>query len=313
MRAVAVRRFGGPEVLKLQELASPQLVDGSVLVRVTAAAVNNTDVLLRSGGQKRYLTGLPFPYVPGMDLAGEVHASSDPRWPVGMRVMAAVSAWRDVGGAQAEIVRVPVESLAHSPLGLSDFEACTLPMNSLTATACLDGLNLPEGSTVAVLGAAGAVGGLTVQLAKVRGLRVIADAAVDDEDLVRSLGADVVVPRGPDLLKAVGAHARLGVDGVVDAAVIGQPAVHLAKDFGVLATVMPQALSLERGVTEVQVFVPLHLADTQVLAEVSRLADSGHVSARVADVFHPAEASEAHRLLGRSGVRGRPVLDFAAL
>jgi NADPH:quinone reductase-like Zn-dependent oxidoreductase len=313
MRAVVVPRFGGPDVLEVSEVPQPRSDDGSVLVRVTAAAVSNTDVLLRSGAQQRFLTGLSFPYVPGMDLAGEIHASADPQWPVGMRVMAAVSAWRDGGGAQAQIVGVPVESLAHSPLGLSDIEACTLPMNGLTAAACLDGLGLAEGATVAVLGSAGAVGGLVVQLAKARGLHVIADAAPDDADLVRQLGADIVVPRGPDLLKAVSEHARLGVDGVVDTAVLGQAAVHLAKDFGAVASLRPQTLMPERGVVEVPVFVPDHLCDTEVLAELSRLADSGHVSARVAEVFRPAQASEAHRLLERGGVRGRPVLDFSAL
>lgn len=313
VRAVTVPRFGGPDVLQIAEVPAPGHSEGSVVVKVSAAAVSNTDVLLRSGAQKRYLSGVPFPYVPGMDLAGTIHASSHPQWPVGTRVMGAVSAWREEGGAQAELVSVPVESLAPSPFGLSDVEASTLPMNGLTAVACVAGLRLQAGRTVAVLGAAGAVGGLAVQIAKMRGLRVIADASPADEGLVMQLGADLVVPRGDRLREAVHEHARRGVAGVIDAAVIGQRAVDLLADHGSLVTVRPQlGLRLDRGIIESQVFVPMHLASSGVLRELSAFASSGDITARVAEEFTPDRAHEAHELLGKGGVRGRPVLNFAS-
>jgi NADPH:quinone reductase-like Zn-dependent oxidoreductase len=101
-------------------------------------------------------------------------------------------------GAYAEHLVVPAESVARVPAGMSDVEAATLPMNGLTARMALDLLELPAGATVAVTGAAGAVGGYVVQLATADGFRVIADAADKDEQLVKDLGADVVLPRGPE-------------------------------------------------------------------------------------------------------------------
>lgn len=313
VRGVTIPTYGGPEVLRIAEVPAPRSVPGHVIVRVAAAAVSNTDTLLRSGRQDRFLTGIPFPYVPGMDLAGTIHSSTDPRWPVGTRVMAAVSAWRKGGGAQAELVSVAVESLAIAPDGLSDVEISTLPMNGLTAIACVDGLGLSAENTVVVLGAAGAVGGLSIQIAKARGLRVIADAAGTDERLIRGLGADHVVPRGSGLPAAVGAHAPHGADGVIDAAVTGQAAVDLVADRGTLATLRPQqGLVMHRGITEREVFVPFQLANSKGLAELSALASSGAITARVAEVLTPDRVGAAHALLAAGGLRGRPVLDFAS-
>ncbi|GAA2761951.1 hypothetical protein GCM10010103_09920 [Streptomyces paradoxus] len=95
-----------------------------------------------------------------------------------------------------EVLVVPAESVVRVPAGATGIEAATLPMNGLTARMALDLLELPAGATVAVTGAAGAVGGYAVQLAKADGFRVIADAGPKDEQLVYDVGADVVLPRG---------------------------------------------------------------------------------------------------------------------
>ncbi|ANQ75623.1 MULTISPECIES: alcohol dehydrogenase catalytic domain-containing protein [Rhodococcus] len=311
IRAVTIPTYGGPEVLRVGEVPAPEVESGRVVVHVRAAAVNNADLLLRAGLQKHFVTGLPFPYVPGMDLAGTVHSSTDQRWPVGTRVMAAVSAWRAGGGAQAELVGVPVESLATSPAGLSDIETSTLPMNGLTAMASVDGLRVHAGDTVVVLGAAGAVGGLAIEIAKVRGLKVVAVASAADEHRVRELGADHVVPRGDGWFDEVRRNVPRGAHGVIDAAVIGQPAVDLVRDGGTLATLRSHdQVMMERGVVQRKVFVPEELSDTGGLAELAALAESGAITARVARVFTPGQAADAHTLLAAGGMRGRAVLDF---
>lgn len=312
--AVLVPRYGGPEVLELGEIPGPELLDGTVLVSVSAAAVNNTDLLLRAGAQSQFLKRVDPPYVPGMDLAGVVLESADDRWSSGDRVMGAVSAWRPEGGGQAAIVRVPATSLAAVPNQLSDVEAATLPMNGLTAMAGVNGLEVSAGGWIAVLGAAGAVGGLAIQLAVAAGLRVVADAAASDEELVRSLGADVVVPRGEGSLAAVMEAVPTGVDGLIDAAVVGNAGVRMIRDGGRIATLraVPD-LVLERGVTEVKVFVPQHLHDGAALGELSRLAGAQLVRARVAEVFAADRAADAHRLLAAGGLRGRPVLDMRSI
>lgn len=307
--AVTIPRFGGPEVLEIGWVARPELEDGIVLVRVTAAAVSKNDALLRSGAQRRFLNELDPPYVPGMDLAGVVEESAHRDWQPGDRVMGAVSAWRSGGGAQASLVAVPVDSLARIPGTLTDAEAATLPMNALTALAAIEALDVAPGDTVAVVGAAGAVGGYAVQIAAARGIRVVADAATRDMDLVSALGADLVIPRGAHTVPEL----PEGVDGLVDGAVAGQDVLGLVRDGGGVATFRGGDLALERGIREVPVFVPDHLHRPQALREIARLAETRHLTPRISTVLSPDRATEAHRLVESGGLRGRPVLDLGSL
>lgn len=136
---------------------------------------------------------------------------------VGERAMAIVVP-TGRNGAYTEYMVVPAESATRVPTGASDAEAASLPMNGLTARLCLDVLELRPGQRLAVTGAAGAVGGYAVQLAKADGLHVLADASAADEQLVRDLGADVVVPRGDDFAHHVRDNVPKGVDGLIDAA-----------------------------------------------------------------------------------------------
>ena len=118
--------------------------------------------------------------------------------------------------AYAERVVVPADHVTLAPCNVDLPHAATLPMNGLTAVMALEAVDLPAGEIIAVTGAAGAVGGYVIELAKTRGLRVIADSSPSDEDLVRRLGADWVVPRGPDVAHAIRAIAPEGVRGLVD-------------------------------------------------------------------------------------------------
>src|SRR5581483_975787 len=181
------------EALRVVELPEPHAGPGEVRIRVHAATVNPTDTFTRNGARAEWLRRDPPPYVTGMDAAGvldEIGEGANTDLAVGDHVMAIVVP-HGSHGAYAEYIVVPAESVARSPAGATDGEASTLPMNGLTARLALDVLALSPGQTIAVTGAAGAFGGYTVQLAKADGLRVIADASEADEDLVRSLGADV--------------------------------------------------------------------------------------------------------------------------
>src|ERR1700688_772562 len=101
MRAVGVSRFGGPEVLEVVELPEPVAGDGEVRIRVAAATVNPTDIGLRDGHRAEVLKDLPPPWVPGMELAGEIDAvGAGSDWSPGQRVIAIVLPFRPLGGAQ---------------------------------------------------------------------------------------------------------------------------------------------------------------------------------------------------------------------
>jgi NADPH:quinone reductase len=309
VKAIGVTEFGGPDALHLVELPDPEAGPGEVRIRVHAAAVNPTDTGLRSGARA---VNVPPPYVPGMDVAGvleQIGAGASTDLQVGQHVMAIVVPHGQTGG-YAERVVVPAESVARVPAGATYAEASTLPMNGLTTVQALDLLGLEPGQTLAVTGAAGAVGGYAVQLGKVGGLRVVADAAPADEQLVKDLGADVVVRRGPEFAERVRAAVTQGADGLVDAALLGELAIPAVRDGGRIATVRGFRGAAERGITFHPVTVRNYAREQGKLDRLRRLAETGQVTLRVARVLPAERAAEAHRSLEAGGTRGRQVLEF---
>ncbi len=316
MKAMAFKEFGGPEVMQLVELPEPHAGQGEVRIRVHAAGVNPTDGLLRSGAAAAMVRDQPPPYIPGMDAAGvidEVGPGGDGRLKVGDRVVALVLPTSRHKGAYAEQIVLPAASVVPMPKNADFAAASTLLMNAMTVRMALDLLALRPGQTVAVTGAAGAVGGYAIQLAKADGLRVIADASAADRALVTSLGADVVVDRGDDVARAIRAVAPGGVDGLIDGALLHEKAVAAIADGGGLVTVRGWKQPVERGIVVHPVFVGKGATETAKLDRLRQQAEDGTLTLRVARVFPATEAGEAQRWLDAGGVRGRPVLDFTAL
>ncbi|OBB08902.1 alcohol dehydrogenase [Mycolicibacterium fortuitum] len=321
MKAVVVTEYGGPEVLQQADVDEPNPGRDQLRIRVRAATVNPADVLLRVGDIDDALRAstLSPPYRPGMEVAGlvdEIGPDTATDLAVGDRVMAIMMPIDDSGGAYAEYVVVDADQVTAAPAGSSHAEAATLPMNGLTARRALDVLNLSPGQTLAVTGAAGAVGGYVVQLARNDGLRVLADAGPSDEQLVSDLGADEVVPRGNDVGERIRRLHPEGVDAVVDAALQGDEVLPALRDGGQIAIVRrpgergTSALHPERGITVRDVWVPDYTHATDKLDSLRVLAEQGKVTLRVAQTFPAADAAEAHRALEQGGVRGRLVLTF---
>lgn len=299
-------------MLEAVELREPRPGAGEVRIKVAAAAVNPTDTGLRAGRRAEALANMAAPYVPGMELAGVVdEVGSGVAWRSGQPVMAIVLPTGPGGGAQAELVVVPGDSVAPVPEGASMEQAATLPMNGLTARRALDLLALREGQTIGVTGSAGAVGGYVIQLGVMEGLRVIAEAAPKDEALVKQLGADVVVPRGEGSAQAIRDASGGGVDALVDAAVIGPPILPAVHDGGKLACVRPFGGESERGIEVHQVLVSDYAHNQAALERLGRLAGEGKLTLRVAETFPPDRAGDAHRRLEAGGTRGRLVIVFS--
>lgn len=309
VRAVGITGIGGPEVLQPIDRPVRAPRPEEIRIAVRAAAVNPADVGMRTCGGR----DVPPPWIPSMEAAGVVEAVGDgvERLSVGQRVMAVVNPFRPEGGAQIEQLVVPEASVVPIPTGATLEQAATLPMNGLTARLGLEILQLPEGSTLAVTGGAGHLASYVITLAKESGLRVIADAKPEDADLVRSIGADDVVPRGSDFGAAVRAAAPEGADAVYDTAVLHEGAFGAVCDGGVILDVSGwQPPATERGITVKQEFV-IHAFDrTDWLKDLSRLASSGRLQFRGARESRPEDAGEAHRLLEAGGLRSRPVIVF---
>lgn len=193
MRAIRYVGAGGPEVIRLEEIPVPQPGEREVLVKVAAAGVNFADIARRYG---RYLERTPIPYTPGSEIVGEVVAlgpgvAAEGWLRVGARVMGMCAS-----GGYAQYAATSPRLLAPAPAGLKDAEAAALPVQGLTAYHLLKTTaRLAEGESVLVNAAAGGVGTLAVQVARVMGAsKVIAAVGSDDKgDLLRSLGADAVV------------------------------------------------------------------------------------------------------------------------
>ncbi|WP_240157377.1 NADP-dependent oxidoreductase [Pseudonocardia broussonetiae] len=313
MRAIGVREPGGPSALQLVELPVPEPGPGEIRVRVRAAAVNPTDTVYRQLGPAPE-EGLDPPWIPGMELAGTVDAvGHGTPWSVGDRVMAIVMPRRPQGGAYAEQVVVPADAAAAVPEGIGDAEASTLPMNGLTVVSALAHLALPPGAVLGVTGAAGAVGGYAIELGRAAGLTVVADASAADEELVTSLGADVVVRSSRDPREEVAAFRAAvpgGVDGLIDAAVLDAGALGIVRDGGALATVRFWDGPTERGIRVHPVRVRDHLHDGAGIARLADLVVRGRLTLRLAGTVPAAEAASAHERLEAGGVRGRLVLTF---
>lgn len=307
MRAIGVTTFGGPERLQVLDVPEPEPGPGELRIRVAAAAVNPTDLGLREGA------GVPEdlapPYVPGMDAAGVVDAVGDGvALSVGDRVVAVVDPRRPQGGAYAEKIVVPEASVARLPDGIDLVEAATLPLNGLTAVRALELLDLPFAGTVAVTGAAGGVGGYAVQLAAHRGFRVVADAQEEDRELVSGLGAHTVLPRGPGFGEAVRESEPGGVDGLLDAALLGADVLPGVRDGGVVVAVRSFEGEPDREIRLYVVKPSDYLHRGKDLAELVHLAERSVLSLRVAATLPVDQAAEAHRRLAAGGVRGRIVL-----
>ena len=312
MRAVGVTEFGGPEALRIVELPGPVAGPGQVRIRVHAAAVNPTDTGVRSGARPDLYKDVPPPYVPGMDAAGVLEqigegTSTDLR--IGDHVMAIVVP-AGSHGAYSERIAVPAESVARVPAGASDVAAATLPMSGLTVRLARDVRGLRPGQTLAVTGAAGAVGGYAVQLAKAEGLFVIADASPADEQLVTDLGADVVVRRGEDFSEQVREASPDGADGVIDAALLNDAVVAAVRDRGRIATLHGFRGEEERGIAFYPVLVRSYAHEQSKLDRLRQQAEDGILTLRVARTFPAEQAAEAHRILEAGGTRGRLVLEF---
>ena len=211
MRAAALDRYGGPEVLHSATLPVPEPGPHQVLIRLDSAGIGVWDPGVRSGEIELGKSG--FPRVIGNDGAGEVVAAGRDarRFRAGDRVYA----YSLEGGFYAEYVAVDEDAVAPIPQGLSAEEAGALGADGVTALRGLDDqLHLARGETLMVYGASGGIGHLAVQLAKRMGARVLAVASgPDGVELVRKLGADAAVDgKRDDVARAAHDLAPGGLD-----------------------------------------------------------------------------------------------------
>ncbi len=216
-RAVIYETFGGPEVLQLREVAEPHAGPGEVRVRVSAAGLNPMDWLIPARPEAAAQFGLTLPSGFGYDFAGAVDEVGEGAvgFAVGDRVYGGALARAAADFVVVKAVAEGAEGLFHTPAGVSDVVASTLPVAGATAAAALAAIGLRSGDTVLIGGAAGGVGVFAVQLAALASTTVIGTASAATFEFLRSLGARPVA-YGPGLADRVRALAPGGVTAATD-------------------------------------------------------------------------------------------------
>ncbi|WP_328453462.1 NADP-dependent oxidoreductase [Amycolatopsis sp. NBC_00438] len=329
MKAIRLHEFGGPEVLRYDDVPVPEPGPGEVLVRVHAIGVNPPDWYVREGMPgvpPGMLPPLTLPLIPGTDVSGVVEAVADDveEFAAGDEVLGLVRFPGDLqSGAYAEYVTAPVTDLARKPAGVDHVTAAGLPMAGLTAWQFLIELGhdhpspfqearhqpMPLGAdtTVLVNGAAGGVGHLALQLAKWRGAKVIAVASGGHEPFLRELGADEVI----DYTKVRPEESVHDLDLVLDT--VGGPGsrrfLRTLKRGGALYPVYLAEFDDEEterlGVTVTATQVR---SDGAQLAELTRLLDAGTLRVAIDSTYPLEKAAAAHERAARGHLRGKIVL-----
>jgi NADPH2:quinone reductase len=303
MRAIVVRAFGGPEVLRLERVPVPEIGPDELLVEVVAAGVNPVDVSNHEDGT---WAGIELPYTPGSDVSGVVVAVGDAvtRFAAGDEVFALTDFIGVRHGSYAEYQAVSEALAMRKPAFLSHIEAASVPLAAGTAyEVVVRRLRLQARERVAIFGAAGGVGGFATQLAIRCGAHVIAVGRASSHEYLRSLGVAEVIEPASDSLG--------DLDAVIDlvGGVTIEQSIPLVREHGRMATVASLAgdldLAIDRNVTLHGVLVR---PDAARLGELAALLESGALHATIRGEHTLEHAEEAHLEVLRGGVPGKSVI-----
>ena len=310
MRAFAVRSFGEAPAIHDLPIPTPE---GAYLIRVTYAGVNPIDYKLIG----RLTAASSYPFVVGIDFAGVVE-----RVPAGERDFNSgdrIFGMARIHGAYAEHTAVTpganTEPLARIPDGVTDEQAAALPIPAITALGSLELLGLTAKQRVVVMGATGGVGGYAVQMARSRGVHVIATVR-GDADEARRLGAEEVYDtKSGDAVDAIHAAHPDGVDAVLDLVngpdAIGRDA-EIIKPFGSIVSTIyaaDEAWFAGRKITAHNIgSTSNRMSTTEGLNEVARMVVDGAITARIRSTVELERAGEILDKLRAGGLRGKAII-----
>src|SRR5215813_11176096 len=299
MKAIVVHQFGGPEVLKYEDVPRPNPKEDEVLIRTMAAGVNPVDAYIRSG---RFGRG-NLPYIPGMEVAGIVERAGAKvtKFKPGDAVYAHLG-FKDGGYAEFSVAKE--NEVALKPKAISFEQAAGVPLAATTAwQALFDTAKLQAGQTVLIFGGSGGVGHFAVQIAKARGARVIATASTEHQDLLKQLGVDQAI----DYSKTKFEDVVKDVDVVLEAT----RSDSMARSYGIVRkggfvvsiTGDPDQSELKKhGLRGASVGVH---PDAQVLEGLAKLIDARKVRPIVSQILPLADASKAHQQIETHHTAGK--------
>ena len=309
IKAIVVHEFGGPEVLKYEDVPKPEPKENEVLIRVIAAGVNPVDGMVRAGMFAKHSKNA-FSMIPGYDVAGIVEKTGAKleKYKPGDAVYAYIGLKE--GGGYAEYAVATDKEVSPKPKSLTFEEAAAVPLAAETAwQALFDTAKLSAGQTVLIHGGSGGVGSFAIQIAKARGAKVFATASTPNQDLLKQLGADVAIDYTKQKFEDIGKD----VDVVMDS--IGKDT--LARSYGVVKkggfivslVARPDPAELEKhGIRGAPMSVDPNSAE---LAEIGKLIDEKKIRVIVSQTFPLVEAVKAHQQVETGHTRGKIVLKIA--
>ncbi len=312
MKAIRFHAFGGPDVLRCEDVPKPEARAGEILIRNKAAGVNPIDWEVRAGYLRDMLPAR-LPMIPGVDVAGIVDTVGDgvSSFRKGDAVYGFLGAGADgtwADGTYAQYVAADAAALAPKPQKLDFVQSAAIPLAAIVGWQTLfDIANLQPGQSLLIHGASGGVGHMAVQLAKWKGAKVIGTASAKNADFVKSLGADQVIDyhttRFEDVVHDVDvvldtqggdtqrrSYQCLKKGGILVSTLVGIEDPGLAAKYGVRAT---GYLAQPNG---------------SELREIARLADQNVIRPEVSKVLPLKDAAKAHTLSETWHTRGKIVL-----
>ena len=306
MKAVIIHAYGGPEVLKLEDVPRPEPKEDEILIHVVAASINPVDVAIRKGDLAE-LIGNKVPLIPGMDAAGLVEKTGAKitKFKVGDPVYAFFTL--DGEGGYAEFAAAKESEAAPKPKTVTCVQAAALPAAASTAWQVLvDTAKVSAGQTVLIHGGSGGVGHFAIQIAKARGAKVIATASTANQDFLKQMGADQAI----DYTKTKFEDVAKDVDVVLD--MVGGDTLKrsygVVKKGGIVVSIVdePDQAALDahgiRGVTF------RSTPKASVLEDLRRLIDAKKITPVVSQVLPLSEAAKAQEQIATRHTRGKIVL-----
>lgn len=318
MKAIRINEFGGPEVMKLEDIARPVPAPDEILIKVYASGVNPADWVVRNGGNDFLKPILTLPMTLGWDAAGVVEATGSEV--TGFKTGDAVYGIPNFpgdGGSYAEYCAAKASQFALKPERISFNEAAGVPLASLTAwTGMFEVGKLQAGQRILVNGASGGVGSFAVQFAKAKGAYVIGVASTSNVAYLKELGADEVI----DYKTQKFDELLSDIDVVLDAVPHRDNnerlrAVKVLREGGIMASVnidfpfneeVTQALAQKNATG--QVYGVQMRQDW--LQEIAQLIDEGKVKITISKIYPLEQVAEAHRESETWRVRGKLILEI---
>ncbi len=307
MKAATINDYAAP--IELSEIDKPELRDDSVLIAVHAASVNPIDNILRSGALKDMMP-LTFPHVMGYDVSGQIiEVGKDvAAFKVGDAVFARPN--QDDAGAIAEIARVKERELALKPANISHAEAASVPLAGLTAwQALLTKGELKKDDKVLIHAGSGGVGTLAIQIAKHFGAHVATTCSARNADLVRRLGADVVIDYNTQSFEDELSDYDLVFD------MLGGETLNrsfkVLKKGGTLVSIKGQDTDNLAARHDVRFEWFLMEPDGAMLAELGSLIEAGIVTPIIDRVFPMDQTAAAYDALANGHAVGKIVVTVA--